>query len=62
MIEIRCPSCNKKLLDLRPVDNPNVVIEIKCPKCKQVIEIQNSDYSAKVKEPIKNLHKPNEFK
>lgn len=35
--QIRCPNCNKRLLDVER--DSTGLIAIKCPKCKQVFQI-----------------------
>lgn len=38
-IQLKCPCCNKRAMDVVEVTKGKLVIEIKCPHCRKIVKI-----------------------
>lgn len=41
-VKLKCPSCNKRALDIVQATKGKIIIEMKCPHCKKIVKINYS--------------------
>lgn len=38
-VQLKCPNCNKRAMDLVEAAKGKVIIEMKCPHCRKIVKI-----------------------
>lgn len=38
-VQVKCPNCSKRAMDILKATNGNIIIELKCPHCRKIVKI-----------------------